>query len=189
MSTKKRPQVTYTERVPWQPTQLKLTAGMCRTTDKLSVYHDQDAGVSWWSNGCVLFRGSAPCALRQAFVHAGRPVDVTITTLPMVLAFVRTAPTGTVLDLPSDSYQVKRATQHRPVPIDVFPADNDRPELHVDARYVAHALSCYQGCTFWRVNDDTVAVREPDARKLVGVIRHQGPPSRLARARRARRAS
>ena len=108
----------------------------------------------------------------------------------MGLALVRAAPTWTVLDLPCDSYQVKRATQHRPVPIDVFPADNDRPEIHVDARYVAHALSCYQGCTFWRVNDDMVAVSEPyDARELVGVIRHQGPPSRLARTRRARRAS
>ena len=190
MSTKKRPQVTYTERVPWQPTQLKLTAGMCGATDKLFVYHDWDAGGDWWTNGCVLFRGSAPSALRQAFVYAGRPVGVTIKTLPMGLALVRAAPTWTVLDLPCDSYQVKRATQHRPVPIDVFPADNDRPEIHVDARYVAHALSCYQGCTFWRVNDDMVAVSEPyDARELVGVIRHQGPPSRLARTRRARRAS
>ena len=64
MSTKKRPQVTYTERVPWQPTQLKLTAGMCGATDKLFVYHDWDAGGTGGPTAAYYSAAArpAPCA-------------------------------------------------------------------------------------------------------------------------------
>ena len=170
MSTKR------TERVPWRPTERRLTCGMCRA-NTLYGYRDDD-GARWWSDGAALFTGDAPAYLRQAYLSAGLPVAVPAATVLLHrLVRARSMP-ETKLGLPSasDEFLTKAGTVS--IPVDVFHA---APEVHVDARYVAHALSCYEGVTFWRANAATIAVRDR-AQNLVGIIPQRPPRPPRARS-------
>ncbi len=173
MSTKR------TERRPWRPTERRLTCGMC-SANTLYVYRDDD-GARWWSDGAALFTGYAPAYLRQAYLSAGLPVAVPAATV-LLHRLVRTRSTPeTKLRLPSASDEFLPQAGTVSIPVDVFHAGPDWPEIHVDARYLAHALSCYEGATFWRANAATVAVRDR-AQDLVGIIPQRRPRPPRARS-------
>ena len=164
---------------PWRPTERRLTCGMC-SAYTLYGYRDDD-GARWWSDGAALFTGAAPAYLRQAYLSAGLSVAVPVTT-PLLhrLVGARSMP-ETKLGLPraSDEFLTRAGTVLTPV--DVFHAGPDWPEIHVDARYLAHALSCYEGATFWRANAATGAVRDR-AQNLVGIIPQRQPRPPRARS-------
>ena len=73
MSTDRENQPTYTARMPWQPTPLRLVPHRGRD-ERLYVYCDED-GITWWSDGYAVFRGRAPGYLRAAYLATQRPVD------------------------------------------------------------------------------------------------------------------
>ena len=59
-----------------------------------------------------------------------------------------------------------------PLPVAVFAAAGQDPELHVDARYLAYALDRFAGCSFWRaLHDAFVAVRDQQTQAIVGITR------------------
>ena len=183
MSTNKS-KPKYTARVPWVPTTRHRLVPHGSSTDKLYVYRDDD-GDTWWSDGCAVFRGSAPAYLRAAYLSAPRPVDAAVTMVPPVFARARLTP-GTRLGLPVASYQMRSACMTRPVAVDVFAAAGQDPEIHVDARYLAYARERFAGCSFWRaLHDAFVTVRDQRTPAIVGVI----PPRRPPRQPRARRSA
>ena len=51
------------------------------------------------------------------------------------------------------------------------------PEIHVDARYVAHALDEFEDCSFWNLDNAGIAVRDRLGYQIVGLIpRRPVPP-------------
>ena len=162
------PPLTFTARRPWSHRRLSL-APDSSTVNILYTHRDQDGGW-WWSDGVALFRGEAPAYLRTAYLNAGLPVDVGLDQLPVTPVAARFL-IGARLAEPVASYEVI-AGSRRTIPVAVF-ATGDRacPELHVDARYLAHARDRFAGCTFWRMDDATaVGVRDRRGRELVGTI-------------------
>ena len=69
------------------------------------------------------------------------------------------------------------ACAHSFIPVDVFvTGDPDCPEIHVDARYVSHAADRFPDCSFWRLHDTGIAVRDRYGFQIVGLIRRRPPP-------------
>ena len=163
--------LTYSARGPWQQRRRRLDPHIGEAGALLT--HRDAHGTDWWSDGTGAFKGSPPAYLRRACLAAGMAVDVTVKPVPLILALARYVP-GTRLDLPIASYPASGAIGT--VPVDVFAADAEGPEIHVDARYVAFARAQFTGCTFWRVTDDILGVRD-HAQDLVGIIqcRHAAP--------------
>ena len=169
MSRSKK-QERYSARVPWEPTPLRLA-------DRIGVVnalylHREKTGETWWSEGVVLFRGTAPDYLRAAYRRAQLPVTTAMHELTVgFIAVARNTRKRSPLGDPIASYQANGAGDST-TPVDVFGADpgTGAPELHVDARYVTHARRTFPLCTFWR---DLVGIvqrrRRPDERRPRGV--------------------
>ena len=164
------PPMTCSARGHWQPRRRRLDPHIGEAGALLT--HRDAHGTHWWSDGSGIFKGSPPAYLRRACLAAGMMVDVTVKSVPLILALARYVP-GTRLDLPIASYPASGAIGT--IPVDVFAADAEGPELHVDARYVAFARAQFTGCTFWRVTDDILGVRD-HAQDLVGIIQRRFPP-------------
>ena len=143
MSTDRENQPTYTARVPWQLTAVRLAPHRGRD-ERLYVYCDEDG--TWWSDGYAVFRGSATGYLCAAYLATQRPVDAAVTMVPPVFAFARIAPV-TELELPVASYQIHSPVLAAPLPVAVFAARGKDREIHVDARYLAYARERCAGCT------------------------------------------
>ena len=52
------------------------------------------------------------------------------------------------------------------------------PDAHVDARYLAYARDRFEGCTFWRIDEACIAVRDQRDQALVGIIQLRPLPNR-----------
>ena len=167
--------LSYSERVPWIPTPRRLELGGGGAT-RLYTHRDE-AGVSWWSDGYAIFRGAAPEDLRAAYRAAGRPVDVP--HAPVLLPYYASLAHGTRLNSPIAGYEVSSEASPDQVPVAVF-AFSDGPELHLDARYLAHAETHYPDCTFWRIARSICAVRDEHGHTLLGVVEARKlPPKRV----------
>lgn len=167
-----KPRLNITERRPWAPVRRRLTPYM--GNNSLYTYRDR-AGVNWWSDGASVFRGPPPAYLRQAYLSAGLPVDVALSTLPITPSEARLL-LGARLAEPIASYEVIAAGVHGSIPVAVFTTgDRQCPELHVDARYLAHAHSQFKECSFWRM-DTGIAVRARHDFQFVGIILGRLPP-------------
>ena len=167
--------LTYTARVPWKPTPLRLVAHRGRD-EKLYEYRDPTDGTVWWSDGYAVFSGYPPAYLRRDYVFARQAVGVPLAAVPALFA-ARTTP-KVPLELPVASYAMHSPVLFRPLLVAVFAAAGQDPELHVNARYVAYALESCAGCSFWRVaRAACVAVCHQGSQELVGVIPLcQSPP-------------
>ena len=49
---------------------------------------------------------------------------------------------------------------------------------HVDARYLAYARDRFAGCTFWRIDEACIAVRDQRDQALVGILQIRPLPNR-----------
>ncbi|MDE2871405.1 MAG: hypothetical protein OXQ94_06910 [Gemmatimonadota bacterium] len=165
--------LSYSERVPWIPTPRRLELGGGGAT-RLYTHRDE-AGVSWWSDGYAIFRGDAPEDLRAAYRAAGRPVDIPHD--PILLPYYASLAPGTRLGAPIATYEVSHEASPDVVPVAVF-AFSHGPELHLDARYLAHAEAHYPGCTFWRIARSICAVRDAHGHTLLGVVEARMLPPR-----------
>ena len=163
------------ERVPWTPTPRRLEMGGGGATTLHT--HRDEAGVRWWSDGFAIFRGDAPEELRAAYRNAGLPVDVPYD--PILLPYYASLAHGTRLGSPIATYNITGELSPDVVPVAVFGA-GDAPELHVDARYLAHAEDRYPGCTFWRIARTLCAVRAADGHTLLGVVEGRKLPPKRA---------
>ena len=165
--------LSYSERAPWTPTPRRLELGGGGATTLYT--HRDEAGVSWWSDGYAIFRGAAPEDLRAAYRAAGRPVDVPHD--PVLLPYYASLAPGTRLGAPIATYEVSHEASPDVVPVAVF-AFSHGPELHLDARYLAHAEAHYPGCTFWRIARSICAVRDAHGHTLLGVVEARMLPPR-----------
>jgi len=163
----------YSDRVPWNPTPRRLELGGGGATTLYT--HRDEAGVSWWSDGYAIFRGDAPEGLRRAYRAAGRSVDVPHD--PILLPYYASLAHGTRLGAPIAGYEVFIESPPDVVPVAVF-AFSDGPEMHLDARYLAHAEAQYPGCTFWRIARSICTVRDAHGTTLLGVIEARKLPPR-----------
>lgn len=163
----------YSDRVPWTPTPRRLELGGGGAT---ALYtHRDEAGVSWWSDGYAIFRGAAPEDLRAAYRAAGRPVDVPHD--PILLPYYASLAHGTRLGAPIAGYEVFIESPPDVVPVAVFVVSG-ATEMHLDARYLAHAEAQYSGCTFWRIARSICTVRDARGTTLLGVIEARKLPPR-----------
>ena len=169
-----KPTLTYSSRRPWRPTRRRL-APCLGNINILYIYRED--GVAWWSDGSAIFSGAAPAYLRSAYLHAGLPVDTPLTKLPLspieALALL-----GPRLGEPVACYRIDSGPGvHGSIPVDVFAtSDPDHPEVHVDARYVSHAADQYPDCSFWRLDDIGIAVRDRYGFQIVGLVQRRPPP-------------
>ena len=168
----RKPTSTCSTRVPWRQTRRRLVPFIGHA-DTLHTCRDED-GSDWWSDGNAIFRGVAPAYLRRAYRDAGLPVDVPVQRVPLMLAFARSA-SATRLDLPATCEATSML--HR-VPVDVFASRGIAPDAHVDARYLAYARDRFEGCTFRRIGDACIAVRDQRDQALVGIIQLRILPNR-----------
>ena len=171
----KQPELTYSARLPWRRRRRAL-APCIGGVNILYTYRDP-AGAAWWSDGAAIFRGAAPAYLRRAYLNAGLPVDTPLTKLPLspieALALL-----GSRLDEPVTCYRIDSGVGvHGAIPVDVFATgDPDDPEVHVDARYVAHALDQFPDSSFWPLDDIGIAVRDRHGFQIVGLIQRRPLP-------------
>ncbi|MCY4439990.1 MAG: hypothetical protein OXE53_07255 [Deltaproteobacteria bacterium] len=174
----RKPRRFYSARLPWRHRRRWL-APYVGGTNVLCVYHGDDG--SWWSDGSAVFRGTVPTYLRRAYLHAGMPAETVVERLqpfhppseahPLIRAR---------LDEPVATYRINfDAGSHGSIPVDVFATgDAACPEIHVDARYVAHALDRFEDCSFWNLDNAGIAVRDRLGYQIVGLIpRRQVPPA------------
>jgi len=139
--------------VPWTP---PPPSSSRRGATTLYTHRDE-AGVAWWSDGWAIFRGDAPEDLRAAYRAAGLPVDVPHD--PILLPYYASIALGTRLGSPIAGYEVSIESPHDVVPVAVFVVSG-ATEMHLDARYLAHAEAQYPGCTFWRIARSICTVRD-----------------------------
>ena len=167
----RKPTSTCSARVPWRQTRRRLVPFIGRA-DTLHTCRDED-GAEWWSDGSAIFRGPAPAYLRQAYRDAGLPVDVPVQRVPLMLAFARSA-SATRLDLPATCETTCMLYR------DIVPVASRglAPDAHVDARYLAYARDRFAGCTFWRIDEACIAVRDQRDQALVGIIQLRILPNR-----------
>ena len=164
----RKPTSTCSARVPWRQTRRRLVPFIGHA-DTLHTCRDED-GADWWSDGNAIFRGTAPDR------DAGLPVDVPGQRVPLMLAFARSA-SATRLDLPATCEATSML--HRDiVPVDVFASRGQAPKAHVDARYLAYARDRFAGCTFWRIDEACIAVRDQRDQALIGIIQLRILPNR-----------
>ena len=171
----KQPEPTYSARLPWRRRRRAL-APCIGGVSILYTYRDP-GGAAWWSDGDAIFRGAAPDYLRSAYLHAGLPVDTPLTKLPLspieALALL-----GPRLDEPVACYRIDSGLGvHGFIPVDVFATgDPACREIHIDARYVSHAAGQFPDCSFWRLDDIGIAVRDRYGFQIVGLIQRRPPP-------------
>ena len=167
----RKPTSTCSTRVPWRQTRRRLVPFIGHA-DTLHTCRDED-GSDWWSDGNAIFRGVAPAYLRRAYRDAGLPVDVPVQRVPLMLAFARSA-SATRLDLPANCEATSML--HR----DIVPVAyrGRAPDARVDARYLAYARDRFVGCTFRRIGDACIAVRDQRDQALVGIIQLRILPNR-----------
>lgn len=169
-SSKKR----YSERVPWEPTALRLANHIGRVNEL--YLHREESGATWWSEGCALFRGTAPTHLREAYLSAGLPIAAPMNRLTIaVIEAARNTPKTAALGDPIASYEATGGVSAA-APVDVFAADADAPEIHVDARYITHARRTFPLCTFWRDNTGDFVLERDRAGALAGIIQRRRRP-------------
>ena len=169
----KQPEFTYSARLPWRR-RLRALAPCVGGTGILYTYRDS-GGAAWWSDGTAIFRGDAPDYLRRAYLHAGLPVDTPLASLPLspieALALL-----GPRLDEPVACYRITAGSLDS-IPVDVFATDDPVfREIHIDARYVSHATGQFPDCSFWRLDDIGIAVRDRYGFQIVGLIQRRPPP-------------
>lgn len=175
-SNHRRPKLSYSARLPWRRRR-HLLAPYVGGYNVLCVYHDGDG--SWWSDGNAVFRGTVPAYLRRAYLDAGMPAESTVTRLPFT-PIEALALLGPRLDEPIATYRIDSDVgSHGSIPVDVFATRNPAdPEVHVDARYVAHALHQFERCSFWLLDDLGIAMRDPQGFLIVGYVQRRPlPPS------------
>ena len=171
----KQPEFTCSARLPWRR-RWRALAPCVGGVNILYTCRDP-GGAPWWSDGDAIFRGAAPDYLRRAYLHAGLPVDTPLTKLPLspieALALL-----GRRLDEPVACYRITAdGGSLGSIPVDVFATGNpDDPEVHVDARYVSHAADQYPDCSFWRLDDIGIAVRDRYGFQIVGLVQRRPPP-------------
>ena len=166
------PPLTCTRRRPWRPTRLPL-APCFGNANLLCTWHEGD--TSWWTDGTGAFRCATPAKLRRAYLHAGLPVDTVVSRLPLA-PIEALALLGPRLDEPVARYRIILDADADMIPVDVFATgDPALPEVHVDARYVAYALDQFPGCSFWRLHDSGIAVRDRQGFQIVGIVWSRTP--------------
>ena len=172
----KQPEFNCSARLPWRR-RLRALAPYVGGTGILYSYRDP-GGAAWWSDGAAIFRGAAPDYLRRAYLNAGLPVDTPLTNLPLspieALALL-----GPRLGEPVACYRITAADAGSlgSIPVDVFATpDPACREIHVDARYVSHAAGQFPDCSFWRLDDIGIAVRDRYGFQIVGLIQRRPPP-------------
>lgn len=175
----KKASLTYSARLPWRRRQ-RLLAPYVGGTNILAVYHDDDG--PWWGDGHAMFRGAVPAYLRRAFLHAGMPAETVVERLGPFHPPSEAHPLiGARLDEPVATYRINTddAGSRGGIPVDVFATgDPANPEIHVDARYVAHALDQFQDCSFWNLDNAGIVVRDRHGFQIVGLIpRRPEPPA------------
>ena len=166
----KKPRRFYSARLPWRRRRRRL-APYVGGTNVLCVYHGDDG--AWWSDGHAVFRGTVPTYLRRAYLNAGMPAETVVERLQPFHPPSEAHPLiGARLDEPGATYRISSdAGSHASIPVDVFATgDAACPEIHVDARYVAHALDAFQGCSFWNLDNAGIAVRDRHGYQIVGLI-------------------
>ena len=172
----RKPRLTCSARLPWRRRRRQL-APYVGGTNILTVYRGGDG--SWWSDGSAVFRGVVPAYLRRAYLDAGMPGETVVGRLQPFHPPSEAHPLiGARLDEPVATYRISTADagSHGGIPVDVFATgDPALPEIHVDARYVAHALDAFAGCSFWRLDDAGIAVRDRYGYQLVGLIPRRPP--------------
>ena len=167
MKTKK-PTSTCSARVPWRQTRRRLVPFIGHA-DTLHTCRDED-GADWWSDGNAIFRGATPAYLRRAYRDAGLPVDVPVQRVPLMLAFARSA-SATKVDLPA-TCEATSMLHCDIVPVDVFTFRGLAP---------AYARDRFAGCTFWRIDEACIAVRDQRDQRdqaLVGILQLRPLPNR-----------
>ena len=173
----RKPTLTYSARLPWRRRQ-RLIAPYVGGTNVLCVYHGGDG--SWWSDGSAVFRGAVPAYLRRAYLRAGMPAETVVERLQPFHPPSEAHPLiGARLDDPVATYRINTAGAgvRGSIPVDVFATgDPARPEIHVDARYVAHALDTFEGCSFWNLDNAGIAVRDRRGFQIVALIPRRQPP-------------
>ena len=176
-----KPRLYYSARLPWRRRQ-RLLAPYVGGNNVLCVYHDGDG--CWWSDGNAVFRGTVPAYLRRGYLDAGMPAESTVTRLPFT-PIEALALLGPRLDDPVACYRINTAGAgfHGSIPVDVFATGNPTDtEIHVDARYVAHATGQFAGCSFWLLDDLGIAVRDRQGFLIVGYFqRRPAPPADVHR--------
>jgi hypothetical protein len=166
------PPLSYTERRPWRPTRHPL-APYYGNANILCTWHEDDA--LWWTDSMAAFRCAAPDYLRRAYLNAGLPTDTVVPRLPLA-PIEALALLGPRLDDPVACYRVIPDADTAIIPVDVFATgDPVLPEIHIDARYIAYALDQFQGCSFWRLHDSGIAVRDRQGFQIVGIIWSREP--------------
>ena len=169
----KTPPLSYTERRPWRPTKHPL--GPCFGNANLLCIWHEDTDTSWWTDATAAFRCAVPDSLRSAYQRAGLPTDTEVSKLPLrpieALALL-----GPRLDEPVACYRVIPDANTAIIPVDVFATgDPALPEIHVDSRYVAYALDRFPGCSFWRLHDSGIVIRDRQGFQIVGIIWSRDP--------------
>ena len=173
----RKPRLSYSARLPWRRRHC-LLAPYVGGTNVLCVYHADDG--PWWSDGSAVFRGAVPAYLRRAYLGAGMPAETVVERLQPFHPPSEAHPLiGARLDEPVATYRINTddAGSHGGIPVDVFATgDPANPEIHVDARYVAHALDAFKGCSFWNLANAGIAVRDLHGYQIVGLIPRRQPP-------------
>lgn len=162
----RQPNHTYSARLPWRR-RVRYLAPYAGGSNILFTCPDH-GGETWWGDSSAMFRGAVPAYLRRAYLAAGLPTGVVTPKLPLspieMLALL-----GPRLDHPVATYRV--SSDLGSIPVDVFATDDPAcREIHVDARYVAHALDQFEDCSFWRLDDSGIAVRDRHGFQIVGLI-------------------